>query len=1273
MAFDFSLQTALIGTFFSAAILSATLFYLWRNAPAQQAERYWALAFATQALRITAQFGVSIGHDWLWFAVDLLFVLFTLFIWLGGRTLESRQTRLPLIAGLLVAALLWETLAGEIGLPFHLRTLPLYLVAGIILLLTSRTLFRLARRQPGIGYRGLAAIVGLLGLHYLDYPFLRNVPWFAPIGFGLAAILMLTMGIAMLIITQRRQQAELRQAMTRLGEELTARRESESRHQALVDELEEGVLVLAREGAVLSANPAAARMLGVPLEQLRTDGLGPRPYRLFRENGEPLEATDYPLPQVLSTGRASPSAIYRLEREDGSSLWISANAHPLFPAGGNVPYAAMVAFSDVSDRKAAERNLVDSELRFRSVFEGVADIAVQGYDRVGRLIYWNAASTRFYGYTKDEALGQPIEQLLIPPFDRPAFRQELAGTLASGTAPPPAEKQARTRDGSSLPVYSTQVLINNLQGEPEIYRIDIDTSTLKQLEHDLDDASERFRALSESSELGMVVTDENGNFVWCNPRYLSMIDSTMEEVLDGTWIMHLHRDERQPMRRNWRRAVASKTGFVTERRVINRDGSCQWGQVHVVPIRSREGIFRGFVATVEDITARKEAEEALRRSEAKFRATFDQAFQLIGLLDRNGILLDANRTALNLIRQPAEAVVGRHFADTPWWSDPGERERLNDAIRRAAAGESVHFEAVNIDADGRKHYVDFSLKPVIGPDGEIEMLIPEGHDITSLKQSQEALRISEARFAGAFHASLDYITISHLDTGLIIDVNEAFETITGWTRDEAIGRTSTDLGVWIEPGSRDEAMRQLARDGYLREYSMRLGTRSGTRIEALLNASIINAGDRQLLLGVVRDISKQKAAEESLRRSEEKFSRIVHYSPVALAITDVESGVLVDVNRAWQEFLGYTREQVIGRSSIEFGLWVDNADRENLYRRVAEANGELDRHEVRYRRADGQTVFGLISCRIFDVGGRACYLWAVTDITLRHRMEERMAALNTELEERVQLRTAELQRAQGELIRAEKLAALGSLVAGIAHELNTPIGNSVTVASTLHDKTQEFATQVADGTLRRSALNTYLESARTASDLLLRSLYQARSLVASFKQVAVDQTSDQRRRFDLAEVVGEVLTTLSPTLRKTPFAIDIDIPPGILMDSYPGPLGQVINNFVNNALLHAFDGRYNGTIRIRAEATADEQVTIIVADDGNGIPEEHHRRIFDPFFTTKLGQGGSGLGLNIVYNIVTRVLGGHIDVESHIGAGTTFVLKMPLHAPDAANDKTPLR
>jgi two-component system NtrC family sensor kinase len=260
-----------------------------------------------------------------------------------------------------------------------------------------------------------------------------------------------------------------------------------------------------------------------------------------------------------------------------------------------------------------------------------------------------------------------------------------------------------------------------------------------------------------------------------------------------------------------------------------------------------------------------------------------------------------------------------------------------------------------------------------------------------------------------------------------------------------------------------------------------------------------------------------------------------------------------------------------------------------------------------------------------------------------------------------------LNRARDELVSSEKLAALGSLVAGISHELNTPIGNSIMAASTLTDVTREFTKATATG-VSRSGLNLFVKTVGEAGEILIRNLNRAGDLVTSFKQVAVDRESSQGRRFFLSETVGEIIMMLQPRIKKTPFVIRQDIPDNIEMASYPGPLGQVVINLVNNALLHGFDRRTCGTVTISARPLGDAEVELSVQDDGNGIAPENLKRIYDPFFTTKLGAGGSGLGLHITYNIVSSLLRGRIKVASEVGVGTTFTLVMPLNVLSDASD-----
>jgi signal transduction histidine kinase len=255
-----------------------------------------------------------------------------------------------------------------------------------------------------------------------------------------------------------------------------------------------------------------------------------------------------------------------------------------------------------------------------------------------------------------------------------------------------------------------------------------------------------------------------------------------------------------------------------------------------------------------------------------------------------------------------------------------------------------------------------------------------------------------------------------------------------------------------------------------------------------------------------------------------------------------------------------------------------------------------------------------------------------------------------------------LSTAQAELVRTAKMSALGSLVAGVAHELNTPLGISLLVASGLEEQTNAFSAEMQKG-LTRSALQAFVVSTQESADVLLRSLRRAADLVSSFKQVAVDQTSEKRRQFRLDDTVAEILRTLGPSIRSSTHTVENSIEPQLQLESYPGALGQVLTNLVMNTFRHAFDGRSKGHVHIHAKPFGQNKVELTVRDNGHGIPAAHLDRVFDPFFTTKLGQGGSGLGLNIVFNLVQDVLGGTIRVDSVEGEGTCFTLVLPLVAP----------
>ncbi|MGE5478596.1 MAG: ATP-binding protein [Bacteroidales bacterium] len=282
----------------------------------------------------------------------------------------------------------------------------------------------------------------------------------------------------------------------------------------------------------------------------------------------------------------------------------------------------------------------------------------------------------------------------------------------------------------------------------------------------------------------------------------------------------------------------------------------------------------------------------------------------------------------------------------------------------------------------------------------------------------------------------------------------------------------------------------------------------------------------------------------------------------------------------------------------------------------------------------------------------------------RERLMEDLAAAKEQAEDAL----AELHEAQDAMVRNEKLAALGGLVAGIAHEINTPVGNAVTAASYLAKETAELRAALDGQSLTASGLRAFLDGADESVRLTLSNCERAAELIHGFKQVAVDQTSGERRRFNLAEYVAEVLLSLKPQFKRTPHRVDTYIPDDIELDSYPGALSQVLTNLMVNSLMHGFDDGRAGVIDLAARVDGD-MLELVYSDNGKGIPVARHSQVFEPFFTTRRGSGGSGLGLNIVHNIVHRTLGGTLALDSQAGRGVHYTIRFPLRAPVAAPEQ----
>jgi len=634
----------------------------------------------------------------------------------------------------------------------------------------------------------------------------------------------------------------------------------------------------------------------------------------------------------------------------------------------------------------------------------------------------------------------------------------------------------------------------------------------------------------------------------------------------------------------------------------------------------------------------------------------------------DGLVVDANRGFETMSGYRAADVIGHTMAEFNVWANAEQRSRLVSELMRTGSARDTLVQLRRLDGTIRDCMVNATLMALEGNSRSHAVWI--ARDVTDQNAIHE-------QFKAAFQLTPDFMSISRLSDGTYVEVNAAFERITGLTRENTLGRTSLELGVWHDPKARDALVQAFKTQGALHEYYILINGRGGQVREALVNAAIFEARGDLYMIALLRDVTDARVAARALQESEARFSRLFELSPLPMCYASDSDGYsATQWNRAWFDAFGFDPATAQGQSGTALGIWVNPEQRQELLERSVRGDDITD-VEVPMRRANGEHRWISMSTRTFIEPQRTLVLFTYFDITERRHAQQEIQNLNTELEARVARRTADLESsnqelsltlanlntAKDQLVQSEKLAALGALVAGVAHELNTPIGNGLTVASSLDYRVQEFAALMDKG-MKRSDLQSFLDDTRQAADILTRNLARAGALVASFKQVAVDQASSQRRPFFLSVLVSEILLTLSPAIRKSNCTVTADIGDELQMDSYPGPFGQVLTNLINNAMVHGFDGKPGGTIAITADTFGSDHLELQVRDNGCGIPRTDLNRVFEPFFTTRMGQGGSGLGLHIVHNLVTSVLGGQIEAQSEFGQGATFIIRLPRAAPE---------
>ena len=483
-------------------------------------------------------------------------------------------------------------------------------------------------------------------------------------------------------------------------------------------------------------------------------------------------------------------------------------------------------------------------------------------------------------------------------------------------------------------------------------------------------------------------------------------------------------------------------------------------------------------------------------------------------------------------------------------------------------------------------------------------------------------------------------------TAMLVAANAYYLSLASASAEEARRNTDTiEKTIPEMSGLADNELQRLAlqrlqaRTNALREGLAKLSEQLASRTELLRNT--IDASQAETI-GAIDDLSVKMRGRE--QRAQETFDRtLADISRRVMSIAVMFLGIILSAGVLIALSIRLPLQQIMAAMHA-----ITSGD----YGRKVQGTGARD-----------------------EIGAmaRAVEVFRENAIAKRKTEDELRAS-----KEKAEGALLELNAAQQNLIDAERLAALGGLVAGVAHEVNNPIGISLTVASSLSRRAEMFEAELrSDSPLRRSQLEEFVRNARDAAGQLVANLHRAGELIQSFKQVAVDRSHAERRQFNLGEATDQIIASLRPVLKRSPITLSVDVPEGLVIDGYPGSYGQILTNLFLNAATHAFaDGRA-GAITVSARPRGAEDVEIIFADNGAGMTPDVQRQAFDPFFTTRRNEGGTGLGLHIVYNLVTQQLGGRMMLDSRLGQGTTFRIIMPRAAKggsataDQESDGTP--
>lgn len=900
----------------------------------------------------------------------------------------------------------------------------------------------------------------------------------------------------------------------------------------------------------------------------------------------------------------------------------------------------------------------------------------------GRVIYANRAMEILSGYSEDELKTLWVWMDLVGSSGAELLK---AGSTGSGVLHPSSgrrEIMLKMRDGQRRPCEVVVTSFRHAETTRHLL-VCIDISVRKAAEEALraSDAQARELALVAShTDNAVIITDAQGLITWVNEGFEKIAGYTLAEVQGVKPGELLQGADSDPaVRHMMREQLAHGEGFKVEIVNYHKSGRKYWVAIDVKPIRDEHGELVKFIAIERDITDRKLADEILRLSEMRLKEA--QYLARLGswefdLVSDEYILSDEALRIHELTsltgRVPRAAVAALIH--------PEDAEALRQCRAEALATlGTLSVQLRLVFPDGHLKYV--YLRGAVQGDELGKPIRVSGsiQDITEQQLAEAALRQSEARLKEAQQLArfgnweLSLQSDEYMMSEEALRIHE-MTSPTGRVPQAAVM-------ALIFPDDRDhirQARTQalVTRGSYAVEFRLNFphGRLKYLQLRAAVHAD--QQGKPVRISGSIQDISEQKLAQQALVRLNETlearvrertqeldqqrtFIETILNSAETLIFVIDHRGRFVRFNGALERLTGFLFEELENRPLWESVIPPERrAEVRAKHENVSSPDTLTRSLEVEWLTRPGQRrLISWSNAVLTDEAGRLKFMIGTgIDITDRKHAENALIEANQNLNQSI----ASLRETQTQLVQAEKMASLGGLVAGISHEINTPLGIGVTSATALQEELLALRRDFEGGTMKRSTLERFISYGTSGCDILVSNLMRAADLIRSFKQVAVDQSSDEWRQLNLHDYIDEIILSLKPKLKGGKIQVLNTSTPNLMVHSHPGAIYQILSNLLINALAHGYEPDQSGVIRITAEPIGDE-IQIDFSDDGKGIPAAIQGRIFDPFFTTRRGTGGSGLGLHIVFNLVVSTLSGVIYLVKDVARGATFRIRFPMN------------